>query len=168
MGSSGVKTNALAQFGQNSNAASSALQQVSPVYGQMLTGTDGYTPTQSADMNTAAMQGNGGGQAAAVGAGNLLAARDNNIGGLGSSISTAAQGAGDRNSAAALQVQNQSTNLADQRQQQALQGLSGIYSSSDAQANADLNTANNAQQPFWKQALLSGIKGAAQGATMGA
>ena len=165
MGQSGVKQDALSSYGQNSQNAQSAYNTVSPLYQQMASGTDGYTPTQLSNLYTASAQSSGGGQAAAVGAGNLLAARDNNIGGLGTAISDSARQAGIANSSNALQIQNQNTSLENQRQMQALSGLSSLYSGSDSEANANLGSANNAAKPFWQQALLQGIQSAGQAAT---
>ena len=168
MGSSGVKSDALSAYGTNSANAQSAYKTVSPLYQQFASGTDGYTPEQSADLYTAAAQSSGGGQSAAEGAQNLETARDGNAGGFGVNIADSARQAGIQNSNAALNIQNQSTQLADQRQMAGAAGLQQLYQGSDAESNANLNTANQAEQPFWKQALLQGIKGAAQGATMGA
>ncbi|GAA3758431.1 hypothetical protein [Terriglobus aquaticus] len=160
MGSSGVKNDALFSYGTNSNTANRSLGQISPLLATELTGSDGYTPTQLSDLYTGAAQSSGGGQAAAVGAGNLFAARDNNAGGFGASIADAARMAGDRNASTALQIQNQNTGLENQRQQSALSQLSDLYTSSDQQANSYLNTANQAARPFWQQMLLGGIQAA--------
>jgi hypothetical protein len=89
-------------------------------------------------------------------------ARDNNIGGLGASISAAARAAGDRNQEAVLGVENQNTQLENQRRAAALGGLSQIYEDANGQANANLGTANQAAKPFWQQALLQGLGSAGQ------
>jgi hypothetical protein len=161
-GGSGVKQDAFAQYGTNRDTAAQSLGAVSPVYQQDLTGTSGFNPQQKADMLTAATQANGGGQAAAVGAGAEAMARDNNIGGLGASISAAARAAGDRNQEAVLGVENQNTQLENQRRAAALGGLSQIYEDANGQANANLGTAAQVRPGFWQQALLQGIGSAGQ------
>lgn len=160
MSGSGVKTDALANYGTNSANAAGAVNELNPIYSQMATGDDGLTPQQKADALTASSQSTGGGVASAVGQGGLLAARTGNAGGATAAIDDAARTAGVTNSANALNVQNQSDAIARQNQATGLNGLNSIYDEANGQADASLNTANNTQ-PSFLQRLASGAVGAA-------
>jgi hypothetical protein len=162
MGSSGVKKDALALSGTNSNTANSALSTINPIYSQMATGTDGLTAQQKANALTASSESAGGGVASAVGQGGLLAARTGNAGGATAALDDASRMAGVTNSKNALDVQNQSDALARMNQQTGLSGLNGIYAEANGQANANLNTASNVQPGFLQKLALQGAQAAGQ------
>lgn len=160
--SSGVKTDALANYGTNSANAAGALGTINPIYSKMAAGGMGYTPQQKSDQLTASSQAGGGGVAAAVGQGGLDAARTGNAGGTAAALDDASRNAVAQQSSDALGVQNRSDDLASKNQQIGLSGLNSIYSGSNSQADASLNTANQAAAPLWQQVLMGGIQGAGQ------
>lgn len=160
MSGSGVKTDALSNYGTNAGTAAGALNTVNPIYSQMATGTDGYTPTQKSNMLTSSAQSLGGGVSSAVGQGGLLAARTGNAGGATAALDDASRQAGVQQSTNSLNVQNQSDQLAEKNQQIGLAGLNSIYADANGQADQSLNTANNAQ-PSFLQKLALGAVGAA-------
>jgi hypothetical protein len=162
MSGSGVKTDALANYGTNSNNAAGALNTINPIYSSMATNPQGLTPIQKANALTASSQSAGGGVASAVGQGGLLAARTGNAGGATAALDDAARSADVTNSKNALDVQNQSDQLATQNQRIGLAGLNGIYDESNNQANASLNTATNVQPNFWQKLALQGVQSAGQ------
>lgn len=155
--SSGVKTDALANYGTNSANAATALGTINPIYSKMAAGGMGYTPQQKADQLTASSQAGGGGVAAAVGQGGLDAARTGNAGGTAAALDDASRNAVAQQSSDALGVQNRSDDLATENQRVGLSGLNSIYSGSNQQADASLNTANNTQPSFLKQLALTGL-----------
>lgn len=104
----------------------------------------GYTPAQKAMADTAAQQSAGGATSGAVGEGGLYAARTRNAGAGQAAIGSSARGAGANLSKAAVGTELSSANLANQRQQQGIQGLGGLYSAQLNSANADMNASNNA------------------------
>lgn len=162
MGSSGVKDAAMTNYGTNSANAAGALSTINPIYSQMAAGGMGYTPQQKSDQLTASSQSLGGGVAGAVGQGGLMAARTGNAGGAAAALDDASRQAGVQQSSNALDVQNRSDQLATDNQRVGLSGLNSIYSGANGQADASLNTANQAAKPFWQQALLAGISGGGQ------
>jgi hypothetical protein len=157
MGSSGVKKDALANYGANSTAAAGALNTVNPIYSAMAKDPQGLTPAEKANSLTSSAQSTGGGVASAVGQGGLMAARTGNAGGATAALDDASRMAGVTNSANALDVQNRSDQLATQNQRVGLAGVNGIYQDANGQADASLNTANNAQPSFLKQLAMQGV-----------
>ena len=157
MGQSGVKQDALNQYGTNASTAAGALSTVNPIYSQLATGTVGLTPQQQSNMLTASGQSLGGSVAGAVGQGALMDARTGNAGGATATLDDVARQAGVQQSANALGVQNQSAQIARQNQQLGLQGESSIYNNANGMATSDLNTANNVRPSTWSQLLMGGI-----------
>ena len=149
-GGSGVKGDALAQYGTNTGEAASAYNTLSPIYTQMATNPQGFTPQQKANMLTASAQSLGGGVASAVGEGNLEAARTGNIGGYDVALDDAARNAARVQSGNALQVQNQDAQLADEHQREGLAGLDSLYGTSTGAGANYLQLANNAKPTFWQ------------------
>jgi hypothetical protein len=162
MSGSGVEKNALNNSGQAVGQATSAYKTVNPIYSSMATNPEGLTPIQKADALTASSQSAGGGVASAVGQGGLMAARTGNVGGATAALDDASRMADVTNSKNTLDVQNQSDQLATQNKRVGLAGLNGIYDESNGQANASLNTANNAQPSFWRQLAMQGVQSAGQ------
>lgn len=159
------------------DTASTAVGSVLPYYEQQLVNPTGYTPAQKASMLTASSQSLGGGQSAAVGAGNLMAARTRNAGGFGAALDASSRDAGRTLSQNALGVQNSDATLEQQKQAAAASGLSSLYSTAagdtlgaanastaaiNAQTSADQATTQAWQGPV--DAAIGGISSAAGGA----
>jgi len=142
----GVEKNALAAQGNAVNQSQAAYNTVNPIYSSMAASPQGFTPTEKANALTASSQSLGGGVAGAVGQGGLLAARTGNAGGATAALDDAARGAAVQQSTNALDVQNQSDQLATQNQRVGLAGLNGIYNNANSTALGNLNTANSASQ----------------------
>jgi hypothetical protein len=143
---SGVEKNALANSGTAAGQATNAYNTVNPIYSKLATGTVGYSPTQKANELTASSQSLGGGLAADVGAGGLLAARTGNAGGATAALDDAARNAASTQSSQALDVQNRSNDLATENQRVGLSGLNSIYNDANSTGVGYLNTANSAAQ----------------------
>lgn len=137
----GVEKDALGSYGTATGQANNAYNVAAPVYGQMASNPQGYTPQQVANMTTASNQALGGANSAAVGEGALASARTNNAGGYQAAVDDAARSAGATQSQNNLGIQNQSVALANEHQEEGLRGLSGIY-----------NDANSAGQGYLKEA----------------
>jgi hypothetical protein len=88
-------------------------------------------------MTTAAEQGAGGATAGATGRGALLAGRTRNAGTAAKAISDATRAGGEELSKANLGVQNENAQAKLRQQQEATQGLEGLY-------NTDISGANTA------------------------
>lgn len=128
----------------------------------------GYSPTQTAAMNTAAQQSAGGSTAGAVGQGGLYAARTRNPGAAANAIGAGVRSAGQQLSNAAVGVQARSANLAQENQRAAQNALGGLYGtelggaesalglSNSALNGADQSAANNP----WNKLLLAGVNNA--------
>jgi hypothetical protein len=86
----------------------------------------GYTPTQKANIDTAAQQSAGGSTAAAVGQGGLYAARTRNAGAGQAAIGNSVRSAGGNLSRSAVGTQVQDANLANANRNHALGGLASI------------------------------------------
>ncbi len=132
--SNGVSKDALANSGTANGLASSynsaaadTSSVLSPTLQQMVTNPTGYSPTEVADMNTAAMQSYGGSQAGTVGQANLQAARTNNAGAYQAGLDDSARSNAAGLANAALGVQNQNSNVKLAQQQEGLNGLEGMY-----------------------------------------
>jgi hypothetical protein len=165
MGSSGVKGDALASYGTGTAQANQAYGTANPIYTQMATNPQGYTPQEKANMVTQGAQSLGGSQAGAVGQANLMAARTGNVGGYAPAIDASARGSMRQQSDNTLGVDTQDAALKRAQQSQGLSGLNGIYQTGDQTAMQSLGAANNAAKPFWQQALLQGMQSAGQAAT---
>jgi hypothetical protein len=153
-GGSGVKGDAFAGYGNASGQANNAFNTANPIYTQMATNPQGYSPQAMADQEAGSAQSLGGSNAGAVGAGALDSARTNNAGGYQAAIAQAAQQAGAQQSENSLGIQNQNAQLKLQQQQQGLAGLSNEYGTATAAAPGYLNIANNAK-PTYLQNLAS-------------
>lgn len=143
---SGVEKNALANSSTATGQATTAYNDVNPIYSKLATGTVGYTPQQKSDQLTASSQSLGGGVSAAVGQGGLLAARTGNAGGATAALDDASRQAGVTQSGNALDVQNQSDQLATQNQRVGLAGENSIYNDANSTGVGYLNTADAAAQ----------------------
>jgi hypothetical protein len=104
----------------------------------------GYTPTQKASMNTAAQQSAGGGNASAIGEGNLYAARTKNAGGAKEAIGAATRGSGENLSNAAVGNEVANANLQQHQHQAGLSGLEGLNSTELGGGEQALGLSNQA------------------------
>ena len=112
--------------GYNS-AASSTGSTLTPLLTQLATHPQGYSPSDLASMNTAAMQSAGGSTAGITGQANQTAARTNNAGGYGAALDQAARQNAAQLSDAALSIQNQNAGVKLQQQQEGISGLESTY-----------------------------------------
>jgi len=119
-------------FGGNSKSLYSA---VAPQLMMDAAHPTGFTPQQEANMTTAAEEGAGGGQAAAVGQGALLGARTKNAGAPAAAIAEASRGAQRTLGQNTLGIKLASADLANQKRSQALSELGGLYGTSAGASN---------------------------------
>jgi hypothetical protein len=144
-----------------------------PTLTQEATHPTGYDPTTMNNMLVAGEQGAGGSNSAITGQAGLAAGRTRNSGALSSVLDQAARRTGQTNSENALNVQNSSAKLAQQKQQQALGQLQGLYGT-DVSAqlkgmglqSQDEQDALQAGNSGWLQQGLSAVNtlgGAAKG-----
>lgn len=129
---------------QFSGRGTSAWNAAFPELQQNATNPTGFSNQQLANMNTANSQSVGGGQAAAMGQGNLMAGRTRNTGGFGAALDESARGAGRQLSQNAVGIQNANAQLAQQKQQSALSELGGLYGQNVQGLNDMLGQSNNA------------------------
>lgn len=169
----GTANNSANTFGGNANSLYSA---VAPQLMSEAAHPTGFTPQQEANMTTAAEQGAGGGQAAAVGQGALLGARTKNAGAAADAISEASRQAQNTLSKNTLGIKLASADQANQNRQNALSELGGLYGTSAGASNNALgevaNTSNantNAANASWDWAskILDPALGAAGNAASG-
>ncbi len=135
------------------NNANSLYSNVAPMLTSQAANPQGFSPADEAAFETGAMQTAGGTQAAAVGQGNLDAARTRNAGGFGQAVSDASRGAGETLSRGLLGVRQANASLKQHQHDTALTGLenlTGIESGASNQAlgnvaplvNADTEASN--------------------------
>ena len=111
---------------------------IAPTLESTLANPQGFNPADEASMDTGALQGAGGTQAAAVGAGGNLAARTRNAGAIGKSVSEASRGAGEQLSQNLLGVRGADAKLKEQQRSGALSGLEDLYGTGVAGGNQAL------------------------------
>ncbi len=129
-----------------------------PTLEQDINNPQGFTPSQTNSMLVAGEQGAGGGGAAITGAAGLRAARTRNSAGNSGVLDQAARRTAQTLSGNALNVQNQSAKLAEQKRAAALGGMQGLYGTDvNAQLKAmgiipeDINAEVNAGKSGWLQ-----------------
>jgi hypothetical protein len=125
----------------------------------------GYDPVTKNNMLVASQQGVGGASSGVTGEANLAAARTRNAGGFGRVLDEAARIKGRQLSQNALGVENQSAQLAQQKQMDAQKLLAGLYGTDTSNQlhamgvqNQDLNTALEAGKSGWQQNAMNWIK----------
>jgi hypothetical protein len=128
-------------YGTTAGTDSSA---ITPYFQRNLVNPSGYTPAQTAQMLTSSSQSLGGSTAAALGSGDLLAARDRNAAGVSSVGDDVVRNAMKQQSTNALGVDTASTNLANQRQSDAASGLSSLYNTNTSALLSSLGLSNAA------------------------
>lgn len=158
--------------GTYGSGASGISSTIIPTLNREAAGGGGLTPTQKNQALVASQQGAGGAAGGVAGAAGLAAARTRNSGSLSGVLDAAARAKAQAGSQAGLNVENASTKLAAQQQQQALGGLEGLYGT-DVSAqmkamglqNQDLDTELNANKQGWLQqgeGVLGTLGGAAK------
>lgn len=145
-----------ADSGTFMNNANSVYSNVVPMLTSQAAHPQGFDPADEAAMETGALQEAGGTQAAAVGQGNLEAARTRNAGGFGQAVSDASRGAGENLSRGLLGVRNANSQLKQHQHDTALSGLQGLYGTTAGASNAALgnvaplvNADTNAEHQSW-------------------
>lgn len=165
MSGSGTKKDAFQNSGTAQSMSSGLNSNASNLYGFLApeltaeaSAPSGYSPTDLATMNTAAQQSAGGGQAAAVGQGALLAGRTHNAGSADAAIGRASQAAGENLSNAALRTTMANADLKQKQKQEGIAGLENLYGTdlngsmnALGLSNNALGVANNAKQGFWQR-----------------
>jgi hypothetical protein len=156
------------------NAASDRAMLI-PTLRADMTGTNGLTATQKSQALVAANQGAGGAAGGLGEKASLTAGRTGNSGSLSGVLDAIARARTQAGSQANLNVENQSTKLAQQRQQQAMGQVQGLYGTDVSSqlkgmglANEDENTELNANKQGWLQnteGVISTLGGAATSAS---
>lgn len=159
--------------------ANSLYSNLAPMLTSQAAHPAGFSPADEAAMETGAMDTAGGSEAAAVGQGNLEAARTRNAGGFGQAVSDAARGAGETLSRGLLGVRNANANLKQRQHDEALGGLQGLYNTNVGGASSALgnvaplvNAATradnaNAWNQFWSATANAAGKGVGGGLAAG-
>lgn len=153
------------------NNANALYSNLSPMLTSEAAHPAGFSPADEAALETGVQDTAGGSEAAAVGQGNLEAARTRNAGGFGQAVSDAARTAGENLSRGLLQVRGANANLKQQQHENALRGLEGLYGTNVEGANsalgnvaANVNADTNAEQASWTpfNSITGAITGAAK------
>lgn len=129
-----------------------------------LSGNNGLNATQRNNLLVASQQGTGGASAGLAGTAGLTAARSRNSGALSGTLDAIARARNQTASQAGLGVQNESQQLANQRENQALgqvQGLYGTDVSSQLKGMGLQNEAINSELAADKTGWLQNAEGVA-------
>ncbi len=144
MGGTGVKKDLFANEGQANNLSnqyvSNALgisSALTPTLTAQMVNPQGYNPTTMGQMQTAAEQSAGGGNAAAAGQAGLRAARTRNAGSEQAATAEGSRNAGQELSQVNAGIQTNNANLKAKQQAGAESGLGSLY-------GEDVNAGNNA------------------------
>lgn len=160
MSKSGVEDQALKRNGVNAKQADDSFATIAPAYTRLSTGTVGYSPTQVADMRTAALQSTGGSLASAAGKANIAAARTGNAGASTAALDDIARTGTDTLADADLGISQKNADLEQRNMDLGLAGLSGIYDEGLTSANQNLSTAqqaNASRKSFINSLVSSGL-----------
>jgi hypothetical protein len=155
------------QYGATGNQIASTLI---PGLEREANNPEGYTPEEMNNQLVAGEQGAGGANAGIVGQANLNAARNRNSAGESEVLDSAARDKTRQLSENALNVQNKSADLGEQKQMTAQKELGGLYGT-DTEANLkaqgllpeDVDAETKAGSSGWFQnmtALITALKGA--------
>lgn len=143
------------QFGNTAGQVSGVLI---PGLEREATNPTGFTPEQKNRMLVAGAEGAGGAASGAGGEAALEKLRGRNPGGFSAALDEVARQKGRQMSSNALGVENADAHLAQQKQQEALRQLQGIYGTDTSNqlkamglADEDLNTALQAGKSGWLQ-----------------
>jgi len=171
MGSSGVKSDDLANSGTANTAATGygsnaagLYGSLAPAYSAMAFNPQGYGATNLAKMNTASQQSLGGSNAGVTGQAGLQAARTRNAGGSAAVLDAASQNAMRQNSENAVGTDVANANLQQKQQGEGLAGLSSLYGQNvnaelgeQGVSNQALGQAAQIQNP-WSQLGMNALK----------
>jgi len=133
-----------------------------PMLQREATGTQGLTPTQRNQYMVSSQEALGGTNAGLTGEANLATARTRNAGGFASALDEAARQKARAAATTTQNVNNISTQLAQERQRQALQQLQGLYgtdTSAGLQAMGLSNQALNEELAAGRQGWLQNAEG---------
>ncbi len=178
-GSDAANATATNSVGQNQSlfGGSQALYStLAPQLTAQAANPQGFGRQGLADLDTAAQQSAGGGQAAATGEAALEDSRTRNAGGSGMALAKAARESGKRLTDATLQTRVANEGLKEQQRSTAQKGLEGLYgtqlgASGEAAGNVARNVGANAQAEDaswgWAKNILSPVLNAAGGAASG-
>lgn len=133
-------------YNQDSGNASALYNSLFPQFTAEATNPQGFTPGETASMNTAAQQSVGGATAGAVGQGTLRAARTRNSGGSNMALDDAVRSGQQTLSQDALGVQNENAMLKESQRQAGLSGLSSLYGTNQSGMLSALGLGNQATQ----------------------
>lgn len=159
----------------NTNAGA-IYSDIAPTLESTMANPQGFSPTDEAALETGAQQSAGGGQAAAVGQGALLAARTRNPGAASKAISDASRGAGEQLSKNLLGIRSANAQLKQHQRDTATSGLEGLYNTNVSGGNAaqgeiaplvNANTSAASQSWDWAKNILDPALQAAGGAASG-
>ena len=158
------------QYGETASGINSALL---PGLEREANNPIGFTPEEMNNQLVAGEQGAGGANAGIVGQANLEAARRRNSAGYSNVLDEAARDKTRQLSENALNVQNQSARLGEEKQMAAQKELGGLYGTNvDASLKAqgllpeDINAETNAGKSGWFQNmtnLIDTLNGSAKG-----
>jgi hypothetical protein len=177
-GSSGIKSQDLANAGMGQSISRTGQQNASSLYGTlsptlstMATNPQGINPADMAKIQTSNMQTAGGANSGAVGQGSLLAARTKNAGSADSAIAKSGEAASKNLSQANLATQNEDQQLKAKQQSEGLSGLQNLYGTNESAAVGGFNSSNSALKNasdtgnFWQSLLSQGIGAGENSAT---
>jgi hypothetical protein len=149
--------------GQYGSSASQIKGTLIPTLNYEASGKAGLDPTQTNNLLVAGQQGSGGGASALAGSAALAAARTRNSGSLSGVTDDIARHKLQADSSAGLNVQNESTQVALDRQKQAQQQLQGLYGTDVSAQLGEMgigNQALNTELAANKQGWLQNTEGA--------
>lgn len=133
-------------YNQDSGNASALYNSLFPQFTAEAVNPQGFTPGETASINTAAQQSVGGSTAGAVGQGSLRAARTRNSGGSDMALDESVRSGQRALSEDALGVQGENAMLKETQRQEGLQGLSGLYGTNQSGMLSALGLGNQATQ----------------------
>lgn len=156
--------------GSSAGEAGNLYSTLVPQFEQEASGTEGFSPTDIANMNTASQQSLGGGVASAVGTGAERAAANRNSGSMAPSLDEASRNATKQLSTNALDVQNANAQLKQKNKQAGIQGEENLFNTENQDVlsslglqNQSTNALTNAGNSGWFQ-NFTGLLGAVRGA----
>lgn len=137
-------TQALGQANTLGNESQASYNALMPELQGFAANPPGEAPADIAAQTTEAMEGAGGTQAGATGAGALQESRTNNPGSARAAIASSSRGAGEQLSRRGLGIQTNNAQIKRGQQSEGLSGLQGAYGTSTGGSNQAFGeTANN-------------------------
>ncbi len=171
--SNAAATNAVGQNQSLFGGSQALYSTLAPQLTAQAANPQGFGRQGLAELDTAAQQSAGGGQAAATGEAALEDSRTRNAGGSGMALAKAARESGKRLTDATLQTRVANEGLKEQQRSTAQKGLEGLYgtqlgASGEAAGNVARNVQANAAQEDaswgWARNVLQPVLSAAGGA----